>query len=194
MGSSPLTRGKPSGPCLACFIYRLIPAHAGKTLSFPAWESNPQAHPRSRGENPESRSDRLLDPGSSPLTRGKRRGCRFRPSSRRLIPAHAGKTHADCHRPAPRAAHPRSRGENPSGSPRPRTCRGSSPLTRGKLAGVLDLIAIGRLIPAHAGKTRTRLRRGSRRGAHPRSRGENAAVVMSRVWPFGSSPLTRGKR
>ena len=32
------------------------------------------------------------------------------------------------------------------------------------------------------------------KGAHPRSRGENADCMSSMVAPFGSSPLTRGKR
>ena len=70
---------------------------------------------------------------------------------------------------------------------------GSSPLTRGKLAGALGPLLTQRLIPAHAGKTRRRIQQGNHRPAHPRSRGENSLVshVMSRV--TGSSPLTRGK-
>ena len=91
--------------------------------------------------------------GSSPLTRGKPSDpivCILRT---RLIPAHAGKT-AVCVRGSGFAwAHPRSRGEN-SGAIRHRDAiGGSSPLTRGKLFGVLPVGEEGRLIPAHAGKT-----------------------------------------
>ena len=71
---------------------------------------------------------------------------------------------------------------------------GSSPLTRGKQVLFLHAVGRERLIPAHAGKTCTRC--GARRAtrAHPRSRGENQVMVMTRVCRVGSSPLTRGKR
>ena len=50
-GSSPLTRGKRTGPA-GCFrALRLIPAHAGKTTSRSRDLSSRTAHPRSRGEN-----------------------------------------------------------------------------------------------------------------------------------------------
>ena len=90
-GSSPLTRGKPTGRHGRSPKRRLIPAHAGKTrpsghsrmrsrahprsrgkTAGPRATSHPiRAHPRSRGEN-SSRSnvDSSLT-GSSPLTRGK---------------------------------------------------------------------------------------------------------------------------
>ena len=71
-GSSPLTRGKHEGVRLKPHQQRLIPAHAGKTIS--------------------SRLSSLNIVGSSPLTRGKRRGCRPSRATPGLIPAHAGKT------------------------------------------------------------------------------------------------------
>ena len=90
----------------------LIPAHAGKTDTSTRDLSPRGAHPRSRGENRPSRTSRQTRPGSSPLTRGKRRRSPSYPKRRRLIPAHAGKT-VDPRRPAGhRTAHPRSRGEN----------------------------------------------------------------------------------
>ena len=53
---------------------------------------------------------------------------------------------------------------------------------------------LGRLIPAHAGKT-SRLGGASlRSGAHPRSRGENISPRIASLRLRGSSPLTRGKR
>ena len=91
-GSSPLTRGK-QGPCRAQPAHaRLIPAHAGKTHVRVVHGATHRAHPRSRGENPKTRSDRLLDPGSSPLTRGKLAPLFCVVLDERLIPAHAGKT------------------------------------------------------------------------------------------------------
>ena len=73
-------------------------------------------------------------------------------------------------------------------------CRpGSSPLTRGKLTDSGgDETEFG-LIPAHAGKTRSRWVGGCPRWAHPRSRGENASIGPPRPSGPGSSPLTRGK-
>ena len=70
---------------------------------------------------------------------------------------------------------------------------GSSPLTRGKLTlHALDVAILG-LIPAHAGKTRDRVRRQWTLEAHPRSRGENTFVLAGDILATGSSPLTRGK-
>ena len=73
------------------------------------------------------------------------------------------------------------------------TPSGSSPLTRGKLHLLGNDRRIIRLIPAHAGKTRSA--RGSKpnRWAHPRSRGENVTTVTKARAVEGSSPLTRGK-
>ena len=192
-GSSPLTRGK--RPCAMTLVFgdRLIPAHAGKT-SPPATAGCPQkAHPRSRGEN-------LLDPiridareGSSPLTRGKPHPTRHTLGTRRLIPAHAGKTSARPPRIPLNPAHPRSRGENlfiKSGSG---ANDGSSPLTRGKRWSRSFPWIRPRLIPAHAGKTREQIDRPAKNTAHPRSRGENFSVCPAPLPLDGSSPLTRGK-
>ena len=92
LGSSPLTRGKPSTPPVMWYTERLIPAHAGKTHTMMCDGSTLSAHPRSRGENITIRPAGTKRTGSSPLTRGKRlRVHGWRPGHR-LIPAHAGKT------------------------------------------------------------------------------------------------------
>ena len=70
-GSSPLTRGKLLRPSRATTPRRLIPAHAGKTVTC--------CPPHLRA-------------GSSPLTRGKLGGVGDNKHSSGLIPAHAGKT------------------------------------------------------------------------------------------------------
>ena len=132
-GSSPRGRGKllvsgglfpPGG---------LIPAWAGKTMVDASAMYGPRAHPRVGGENPETRPDRSLGPGSSPRGRGKPVARALYALCPRLIPAWAGKTSVlnVCAMILP--AHPRVGGENFSAH----TCRhpsgGSSPRGRGKL-------------------------------------------------------------
>ena len=91
-GSSPLMRGKRLKALPVDRRAGLIPAHAGKTARGRGRRRTRRAHPRSRGENFGSRGIVVDTLGSSPLTRGKPRGRAHRPPSRRLIPAHAGKT------------------------------------------------------------------------------------------------------
>ena len=90
-------------------------------------------------------------------------------------------------------AHPRSRGENSSQCGITFCIRGSSPLTRGKLAQFAGGKLRDRLIPAHAGKTRATPITCGIWAAHPRSRGENWSRRIPRSLRIGSSPLTRGK-
>ena len=173
-GSSPLTRGKRAAVKAAQSQPGLIPAHAGKTSSNLTAPSPSWAHPRSRGENKDGAGASLIRWGSSPLTRGKQAGYRGRVRRRGLIPAHAGKT--------------ARRDEAPP------TDRGSSPLTRGKRTRAAFPPTATGLIPAHAGKTVGGLRCWQERGAHPRSRGENAYFDWVATIDEGSSPLTRGKQ
>ena len=193
-GSSPLTRGKRGCVSGVAPGDGLIPAHAGKTESVRARDRLPGAHPRSRGENSSVSSQWGSSAGSSPLTRGKRTRTARRIRHQRLIPAHAGKTGRGLPNHGPGQAHPRSRGENQQAYQSRARDIGSSPLTRGKLRARVLQGHEGGLIPAHAGKTRTR--RGRRRSAraHPRSRGENPKGVDVSLFWDGSSPLTRGKR
>ena len=152
-GSSPLTRGKPRSKATRDSDGRLIPAHAGKTDAEAGLQGCDRAHPRSRGENG-TRSDlAYVTEGSSPLTRGKRRRCPRGASAARLIPAHAGKTIRPDPSTPPIPAHPRSRGENSVIVYSVPGSTGSSPLTRGKRPDSDRRLLVGRLIPAHAGKT-----------------------------------------
>ena len=213
-GSSPLTRGKPLAALVFSPFTRLIPAHAGKTDDSAARNPGRQAHPRSRGENRRRGGELLGFTGSSPLTRGKLNIMDAAEDVAGLIPAHAGKTGASSMPAQVGAAHPRSRGENTTKGPRcaapawahPRSRGendvllwrveardGSSPLTRGKRKRGYPSHRARRLIPAHAGKTRSRRRTRRRSPAHPRSRGENACARALTFDTPGSSPLTRGK-
>ena len=193
MGSSPLTRGKHRSTSAITSSMGLIPAHAGKTHRSASLVPGIRAHPRSRGENAAAWTDEVAATGSSPLTRGKRRGDCDSSAGARLIPAHAGKTVGKCGDLVPLAAHPRSRGENDGRLVGVRRDAGSSPLTRGKLLGIAWSVFQVRLIPAHAGKTRPYLACCAGGAAHPRSRGENESNETMALPLSGSSPLTRGK-
>ena len=91
-GSSPLTRGKLGTLTAHAINARLIPAHAGKTISLDVGKGRRKAHPRSRGENPQRNVSQTCENGSSPLTRGKHLLRAIALAALRLIPAHAGKT------------------------------------------------------------------------------------------------------
>ena len=91
-GSSPLTRGKRYRRWPGLGGVRLIPAHAGKTRAEIADMHTRAAHPRSRGENIRPIGLASIAAGSSPLTRGKPQSPGVLSATRRLIPAHAGKT------------------------------------------------------------------------------------------------------
>ena len=131
--------------------------------------------------------------GSFPLTRGKHLLEREGVIGAGLIPAHAGKTASQAAAWSLRRAHPRSRGENEVAGSSPVGGAGSSPLTRGKLAYHGPAHDRDRLIPAHAGKTRSASFTPSSPRAHPRSRGENVIGQLLSAVGEGSSPLTRGK-
>ena len=152
-----------------------------------------RAHPRSRGENFASTVPMVLAGGSSPLTRGKPGQARKCLEGVRLIPAHAGKTARLTCSPWAGWAHPRSRGENSTGSLPDEGLEGSSPLTRGKRARYRSCTLGARLIPAHAGKTCRLTVTVLSETAHPRSRGENQRSTTFPLPRAGSSPLTRGK-
>ena len=172
-GSSPLTRGKPENGFSLGTAWRLIPAHAGKTRVSERRVERQGAHPRSRGENLRTTRPCFRQVGSSPLTRGKLLAKAWKPATKGLIPAHAGKTLEGGSHIAGIGAHPRSRGENIQTCVQVAADLGSSPLTRGKpLIGAKGTPSVG-LIPAHAGKT--------------------PILVFYRFQAEGSSPLTRGK-
>ena len=171
----------------------LIPAHAGKTVGLDGVYRALSAHPRSRGENPTGSAAPPTVRGSSPLTRGKLADLPGSDRTLRLIPAHAGKTSRRPPRVPGHRAHPRSRGENVDHQRETAAAWGSSPLTRGKLVGVIAHEHIQGLIPAHAGKTGRHAYSPPNTGAHPRSRGENDLSALLNTANRGSSPLTRGK-
>ena len=92
-------------------------------------------------------------PGSSPHTRGAPTRHILSAYGTRIIPAYAGSTQAFGYPQATQKDHPRIRGEHGIDILGRRVAKGSSPHTRGALAGLSgDLAPLG-IIPAYAGST-----------------------------------------
>ena len=72
VGSSPLTRGALPHKRRSSHRIRIIPAHAGSTVTLPHPAVTDGDHPRSRGEHALAAGRSARGTGSSPLTRGAR--------------------------------------------------------------------------------------------------------------------------
>ncbi len=171
---------------------RLIPAGAGRTRPYRAAARPTRAHPRWRGADGRNATSTKHKRGSSPLARGGpgRRLPEHQPV--RLIPAGAGRTRC-CSRSAPgQGAHPRWRGADMCRTIRKDSASGSSPLARGgRRRRHLEHPDRG-LIPAGAGRTSRQDLSLRRTRAHPRWRGADGTVSITKQGRVGSSPLARG--
>ena len=155
----------------------IIPAYAGSTwrrvAGLPGWWD----HPRIRGEHRLVVHGEVQGAGSSPHTRGALHLQDRHHESQRIIPAYAGST-MHVYPPVSRFEdHPRIRGEHDIITAT--GCRpwGSSPHTRGALAGPRDDGFDPGIIPAYAGSTRRRARRRAAPTDHPRIRGEHSECL-----------------
>ena len=173
---------------------RLIPAGAGKTARRNSEQDRRAAHPRRCGENIDLTAVDILSRGSSPQVRGKLLLSLLYSLLARLIPAGAGKTTEPHRCNSGHAAHPRRCGENTLTLVSQTVRLGSSPQVRGKPLVPAGWENMSRLIPAGAGKTRTRARYQPYPPAHPRRCGENVLVRHKARLVTGSSPQVRGKR
>ena len=153
---------------------RLIPARAGKTMSWSIMLRGSSAHPRACGENSQGQTGEYAVTGSSPRVRGKHLAVLEVGGPVGLIPARAGKTCGLPRRAHRTRAHPRACGENPSHGRALGYDQGSSPRVRGKPN------------PAHIAYDFL--------VAHPRACGENGGGLFSACGRGGSSPRVRGKR
>ena len=193
-GSSPRMRGKPLAAPGHMALARIIPAHAGQTSGRPRCAYHETDHPRACGANRISLSTALRKPGSSPRMRGKR-SCRCEICRRpRIIPAHAGQTHAADHAACSRPDHPRACGANFCSVFFVASFVGSSPRMRGKQGRAARRGLVERIIPAHAGQTFCSVFLLLLSSDHPRACGANSVIPHGVPAAVGSSPRMRGKR
>ena len=158
-------------------IYRITPAHAGKTRARSRFSGTAPDHPRACGENFKSRSKKSRSSGSPPRMRGKPPSLPSAFPRRRITPAHAGKTLKFlCFRP-PVADHPRACGENGVQFNQSGVWFGSPPRMRGKHAHILFENSVPRITPAHAGKTADSVPDHYGYTDHPRACGENTSEM-----------------
>ena len=191
-GSSPLARGLRAAIGTMVTQPGIIPARAGFTRR--RWRHCPAGrdHPRSRGVYPPEPRGQREARGSSPLARGLRVSCFVFRVRVWIIPARAGFTRGARPRRRYSRDHPRSRGVYALRLLRPGGGAGSSPLARGLLGAVENLIRIPGIIPARAGFTRDRQLGACRHTDHPRSRGVYDGGMNTVGGKAGSSPLARG--
>ena len=193
-GSSPLSRGIQLPNHRTTTHIRIIPALAGNTAEPPPNDDNDKDHPRSRGEYSNGLTTLRWCGGSSPLSRGiPSLGCE-NTELIRIIPALAGNTLPLRQRLSIFRDHPRSRGEYMSWFAVTCCTHGSSPLSRGILSTMSDVVRSDRIIPALAGNTPSAQSTACLTSDHPRSRGEYFVEVVVDVDACGSSPLSRGIR
>ena len=152
-GSSPRMRGTQANAWHEANSRRFIPAHAGNTSRRTLTALACAVHPRACGEHRVFIAIRCLVIGSSPRMRGTRSLALSASIRRRFIPAHAGNTPAPAAATSARPVHPRACGEHASDPCQIGKRTGSSPRMRGTLALPIQLDAIQRFIPAHAGNT-----------------------------------------
>ena len=171
-GSSPHTRGALRPHLVVWENVRIIPAYAGSTRAPPSAATRFRDHPRIRGEH---------GPGN-----------RSREDAVGIIPAYAGSTTPTLPATWRRTDHPRIRGEHRMLSPGGVFSAGSSPHTRGALAGFDAHLGPERIIPAYAGSTSSKPCRASSPSDHPRIRGEHQDGFTYMPEAGGSSPHTRG--
>ena len=194
IGSSPRMRGKPGHFHGVQRVVRIIPAHAGQTSRRRRVPVTNSDHPRACGANVTLDGLIIVPGGSSPRMRGKRCDPSPRRRPRRIIPAHAGQTSQLEHSVYSPADHPRACGANVSSDGMLSRCTGSSPRMRGKPA-LHSRAGVGhRIIPAHAGQTRSLPLMLWSCPDHPRACGANSMRRRCCCRNVGSSPRMRGKR
>ena len=125
--------------------------------------------------------------------RGKLKAERGERKTRRITPAHAGKTWRRFSRGSTTTDHPRACGENLFVEKPLEEGIGSPPRMRGKQRLGLRSVQERRITPAHAGKTVIFYGDTETVTDHPRACGENVTEVGKVVWDVGSPPRMRGK-
>ena len=105
-------RGKRTNKTAEVGVFRITPAHAGKTLQRKKRMKFDEDHPRACGENIHAESVPCNVGGSPPRMRGKRALLDDFAVFNRITPAHAGKTCSGFVCSDKNRDHPRACGEN----------------------------------------------------------------------------------
>ena len=114
-------------------------------------------------------------------------------SSKRITPAHAGKSNIKKFVNRCNKDHPRTCGEKLPGSRRKTAGAGSPPHMRGKEAFLMNFFIRFRITPAHAGKRVKGFFSLPFFTDHPRTCGEKFRLVWQKDLSRGSPPHMRGK-
>ena len=165
-------RGTPILAMLCHMTTRIIPAHAGNSMSRRWIMSAKTDHPRACGELGGKRLPIRSGLGSSPRMRGTPNRTNSPPSSL--------------------ADHPRACGELVSFADLVRELLGSSPRMRGTPYTAMVVDATLRIIPAHAGNSTSPSVPSPSTPDHPRACGELGGPGASPSADVGSSPRMRG--
>ena len=110
-----------------------------------------------------------------------------------ITPAHAGKSSSLSSDLLSGEDHPRPCGEKSPIRNRIRFLQGSPPPMRGKVGLSFPIDAVGRITPAHAGKSSPRRHLYYTTRDHPRPCGEKAFRLDEQDTDIGSPPPMRGK-
>ena len=146
-----------------------------------------------RGEDELEPAGRVVDLGSPPHARGRRREERRIGTGDRITPACAGKTINNVSSSGSGRDHPRMRGEDTNACCAFRSTIGSPPHARGRLGPELLDNAKWGITPACAGKTTTGSSVIKSPQDHPRMRGEDCRQVSVYHGFGGSPPHARGR-
>ena len=151
---------------------RITPAHAGKRTLISQFPLVHKDHPRTCGEKSLFFVIVRRIIGSPPHMRGKAYICYTLCSGYRITPAHAGKRQCQLLRYLPAEDHPRTCGEKNSKGKDFICYAGSPPHMRGKVFARRGGLVMGRITPAHAGKSAFKVAGGFFVQDHPRTCGE----------------------
>ena len=105
-------RGAPGVDTYNVARFRIIPADAGSTMSYPRFTIFCWDHPRGCGEHVERRLKAGFGQGSSPRMRGAPNRTRGTQTIKRIIPADAGSTLRSAYPEKRGQDHPRGCGEH----------------------------------------------------------------------------------
>ena len=191
-GSSPLVRGTAEKITIRELVNRFIPARAGNRQSRPRQKRHTAVHPRSCGEQSVAGITSTGTFGSSPLVRGTVNQLHGHAAHVRFIPARAGNSPPCAFLQAAAAVHPRSCGEQHAPDGNSVFDAGSSPLVRGTAESSRIWSQDVRFIPARAGNRSGGIIQVALFTVHPRSCGEQTALMSHLTVNCGSSPLVRG--